>query len=149
MIFQLMDIQRCLISGHTELDAQQAEFIERGNRYLRAYASGMQNAILEPTLTYLSDYSRNHFQVQEVFMKKNNYPALDKHTLHHGEYIKKIAQIFKSLLSWKSTQNHDVYANLSLNMCMIISDWFEFHILNDDVRLNEYIIYEIRGKRRS
>ena len=147
MIFQLMNIQRCIVSGQKNLDAQQVEFVEKGNRYLRAYASGMHSSVLEPTLAYLSDYTKIHFLTQETFMRENGYPTLETHIIHHSNYIKKIAQIFKSLLNYKSVLNEDIYANLSLNMCMAISDWFEFHILNDDNRLNEYILYEIRHKK--
>ncbi|MDR2883913.1 MAG: hemerythrin family protein [Deferribacteraceae bacterium] len=149
MIFQLMDLQQCIASGFAELDAQQVEFAEKGNRYLRAYAAGTHSAMVEPMIIYLSDYTKKHFEVQEEFMRAHGYPGTDKHVAHHCEYIREIAKVFKMMMTFKSTSDMEAFATLSLNVGMIIVDWFDFHIAQADTRLNEFIQYEVRGKRRS
>jgi hemerythrin len=142
-----MEPRRYELSGHAELDKQQLEFIERGNKYLMAYNKQNFAGVLEPTINYLSDYTKQHFITQEAFMQLHAYPGIDKHIAHHNEYIREIAKIFKILLEYKATGNYDTYEKLSVNTAMIFSDWFEFHILQADQRLNEFIKYEIKARK--
>ena len=147
MNFQMMDLMRCIIAEHTELDAQQKEFVEKGNNYLNAYNSGHQIALVEPTITYLSDYTKKHFVTQEAFMELHSYPGKEKHVAHHAEYVREVAKWFKTLLQYKSNNDMTVFDTLCMNICMLISDWFEFHILQADKRLNEFIHYEVNARK--
>lgn len=148
MIFQPMDIQRFTMSGHKELDEQQRGFIEAGNRYLRAYNANNYHAFAEPAVVYLSDYTKRHFVTQEAFMELHNYPGIGKHVAHHNEYVREVAKSFKLLLQFKAQQNPEIMKVLSTNIAMLVSDWFEFHLLQADKRLNEFIKYEVRGVLR-
>ncbi len=147
MTFQLMDLQRCTVSGHAELDAQQKEFVEKGNHYLRAYNANHHSSQVEPTIIFLSDYTKKHFVTQEAFMELHSYPGIEKHIAHHAEYVREVAKAFKTLLQYKSTNDPAVFDTLSMNVCMLISDWFEFHILAADKRLNEFIHYEVNARK--
>lgn len=142
-----MDIQRFTMSGQKELDTQQIEFIERGNRYIHAYNSKNISQALESTIIYLSDYTRKHFATQEAFMQLHNYPGIEKHIAHHNEYVREVAKAFKMLLQYKSSSDEEVWNNLSTNVAMLIVDWFEFHLLQADKRLNEFIKYELKAVR--
>ncbi|MDR2105558.1 MAG: hemerythrin family protein, partial [Deferribacteraceae bacterium] len=86
-----MEPYRYTLSGHDELDKQQLEFIEKGNKYLRAFNNQNFADILEPTINYLSDYTKKHFLTQEAFMELHGYPGIEKHVAHHNEYIREIA----------------------------------------------------------
>ena len=148
MTFELLDIQRCTISRHKELDDQQKQFVEQGNTYLRAYNLRNHSSIVEPTLIYLSDYTKIHFVTQEAFMELHNYPGIDKHVAHHNEYVREVAKGIKSLLQYKSTNDMNIHDSLSMNIAMLITDWFEFHLLAADKRLNEFIRYEVNKEQR-
>ena len=147
MTFQLMDLMRCIVAGHPELDAQQREFVEKGNVYLNAYNAGNHIAHVESTIIFLSDYTKKHFVTQEAFMELHNYPGIEKHVTHHGEYVREVAKGFKTLLQYKSNNDATILDTLSMNICMLISDWFEFHILQADKRLNEFIHYEVNARK--
>jgi hemerythrin-like metal-binding protein len=147
MQFELMEPYRYTLSGHAELDKQQLEFIEMGNKYLKAFNNQNIASVLEPTINYLSDYTKQHFLTQETFMELHAYPAIEKHIAHHNEYIREVAKLFKIMLEFKATKNYDCYERASVNTAMIFVDWFEFHILQADQRLNEFIKYEVKAKR--
>ncbi len=66
------------MSAHKELDTQQMEFIDKGNRYIYAYNTRNFIQILEPTIIYLSDYTKKHFVTQEAYMQLHNYPGIEK-----------------------------------------------------------------------
>jgi hemerythrin len=142
-----MDLMRCIVAGHAELDAQQKEFVEKGNVYICAFNAGNHVSHVESTIIYLSDYTKKHFITQEAFMELHAYPGLEKHAAHHGEYVREVAKGFKTLLLYKSNSDMAVLNNLCTNICMLISDWFEFHILQADKRLNEFIHYEINARK--
>jgi hemerythrin-like metal-binding protein len=141
--FELLDIQRCTLSKHGDLDEQQTQFVEKGNAFLRAYNRRVMLPMVEPTIIFLSDYTKMHFVNQEAFMVLHQYPGVEKHVASHNGYVREVAKCLKALLQYKATDNHFVLETLGMTVAMLISDWFEFHILEADTRLNEFIRFEV------
>ncbi|MDR2869580.1 MAG: hemerythrin family protein [Deferribacteraceae bacterium] len=144
MTFELLDIQRCTFSKHEELDAQQERYVEKGNVFLRAFNKRSFLSVVEPTIIYLTDYTKEHFVTQEAFMALHQYPAIENHVVEHNRQVREVARSLKSLLQYKAKENHFAMEALGMTLTMLITDWFEFHILETDTRLNEFIRFEIR-----
>ena len=95
---------------------------------------GMQNGytknFLEPINDMLHSYTRIHFQIEESFFEKSDYPDTENHLSLHRELVAKLDEIGrKSVLDGDSRQLMD-----------FLKKWWFHHICESDMQYREFIL---------
>jgi hemerythrin len=78
--------------------------------------------LLKPVINMIYEYTRIHFQIEEDFHKKLNFPELKRHHELHNELTQKLNKISK-----KSIWDEDPYEFLEF-----LKKWWIDHICEED-----------------
>ena len=73
-----------------------------------------------------------HFEREEAFMRKNNYPGLQHHAGEHREIIKDLQKLYTA---YQDTSN--VIASRAI--VRILCSWLEEHIMKSDMHYKPYL----------
>jgi hemerythrin len=94
---------------------------------------GMQNRhgedLLMPVYGMIDDYTRIHFNIEENFLEKCNYPKLTEHKKFHRELIDKLNKVGKESLRQRDPQEFFTF----------LKEWWIDHICNKDREFLEYL----------
>jgi hemerythrin-like metal-binding protein len=95
---------------------------------------GMQNKhgkeLLRPISNMVYEYTRIHFEVEEDFQKKYEFPGHARHHDLHSDLSKKLVQI-----SNKSNWDQDPYEFLEF-----LKDWWINHIRHEDRLFIDFLL---------
>ena len=112
--------------GNDEIDLEHQELFNKANMFLSAIGTDhLQESALE-----FFNYTREHFDNEEVLMFDVSYPGREYHSQQHVELIKRLSYISESISS-----NSSVHKSLEL----FIYEWLLVHICKFDSRLSAYI----------
>jgi hemerythrin-like metal-binding protein len=78
------------------------------------------------------DYSIEHFDAEEFFMRSIDYPDYSVHVGHHDEFRSKLEELSEKL---KNIKNVSEFAENTIDW---VDNWFFMHIAKDDMKLAEY-----------
>lgn len=123
--------------GVKEVDQQHQELVVKLNVFLDACVNQQGKEKIEETLTFLKDYTVEHFQSEEVLMKKYNYPEYDVHKKEHDDFIKTVVELEEAIHSKGVT----ILSTLKLNRTLV--DWLLTHISKNDVKIGEFL--QVKG----
>jgi len=94
---------------------------------------GMQNNyirdILAPIVDMMNDYTLIHFQTEENFLEKINYPNLEKHRELHRELSSRSKKLGKDSLLDKNSRNYMDF----------LKQWWIDHIRIEDLAFKNYL----------
>lgn len=107
-----------------EIDDQHRKLIALINKLHDAMKAGQGKVALEGTLQELADYTVYHFQTEEKYMQKFNYPRLPSHKTEHGAFVKKVVDFQKEF-----AENR---LGLTLDLMNFLRDWVNHHIKETD-----------------
>jgi len=95
---------------------------------------GMQNnygkSMLSPIVDTMQDYTRIHFQIEESFLEKIDFPNANKHRELHHELSLQLANAGRN-----SMLDKDPYQFL-----VFLKNWWLNHICNEDLIYRDYIL---------
>ncbi|MFA4876866.1 MAG: bacteriohemerythrin [Methanoregula sp.] len=107
-----------------EIDDQHKKLIGLINNLHDAMKSGQGKQVLEPTLQELASYTVYHFQTEEKYMQKFNYPGYHSHKLKHDAFVKKVADFQKEYQAGR--------LGISLDLMNFLKEWVTTHIKDTD-----------------
>ncbi|MDR0517081.1 MAG: hemerythrin family protein [Fibromonadaceae bacterium] len=94
---------------------------------------GMQNNygknMLSPIIDMMHDYTRIHFQIEEGFLEKIDFPNVKKHHELHRDLSSKLVDIGRNSLLDK-----DPYQFMDF-----LKNWWISHICNEDLIYKDYV----------
>jgi hemerythrin-like metal-binding protein len=93
--------------------------------------SGRLGAPVQMVLEELSDYAKNHFEIEEGLMKKARYPHLLDHQKQHHLFLARIAE-FPQLMQ-AATPDEALFALESLH------NWLITHIVQVDKKYSDHL----------
>ena len=100
---------------------------------------GIQNQyiddMLNPIIDTINDYTKIHFQIEEDFLKRSDFPNLEYHHELHGELIDKLKIIGKK----------SVFSQDSHQFMGFLKKWWIDHICHEDQLYKEYITVKIKN----
>ena len=111
------------------VDEQHRGIVSTINSLCYAIQKKHGNEILKPIIGMVNEYTRFHFEIEEDFLKKCNYPDLEKHRTLHKELIQTLSQKSKD-----SIWNKDPLEFLSF-----LKDWWINHICKEDRIFKDYL----------
>ncbi len=114
-----------------EIDEQHKKLIDIINKlYITVSASVVNENNLGKIFKELVDYADYHFETEEKYFDKFDYPQKEKHKLEHVKYTQKV-------LDWYIQYNNGKIG-ISLEVTDFLVSWWTNHILNVDKGYSEF-----------
>lgn len=110
--------------GVPDLDAQHHRLVDMINQLHDAMAKGQGREALKPLLAGLVQYTVTHFQAEEQYMRKINYPNLPQHKAEHEKLVRRVKELTQS---YESNQ-----ISLTIETMNFLRDWLTNHIRRVD-----------------
>jgi len=118
--------------GVTEIDNQHQKLVKMINELHQAMKKGKGNSYVENIIKQLIDYSIYHFETEEKYFDKFNYPESKSHKEIHKKFINDIS-VFKD-----DFENNKIM--LTLDVLNFLSNWLREHILGVDMDYSDFLI---------
>ena len=115
-----------------EIDNQHKKLIEVINELHDSMIKGKSKDILNGLLNDLTNYTVEHFGLEEYYMDKFNYINSSIHKKEHKDFIKKVAEYHNDLKNGKFL--------LSVQVMNFLKDWLINHIQGSDKKYSEFFI---------
>ena len=116
--------------GKPEMDADHAIILNLIDEYQFTEGSQSDWKHAEFVIVELETYSKHHFFREEEFLKKIGFPNLKQHQQKHAEMLRKLASLKQG---YKNHEN-----NISSEISTFLSDWWEKHILIEDMEYKNF-----------
>jgi hemerythrin len=127
-----------LAVGVDEIDEQHQELFRRAERLILALKAGDRSEV-EPLIRYLSDYVVSHFDCEERWMARAEYPGLPAHQDAHRRFKDDFAELTREY------QRKGPTPLMALTVNNWLAEWLRSHIAVLDVALADWL--RARGVR--
>ena len=121
-----------LATGVEGIDSQHKDIIGKMNAIFEAGKRGKAAEELLPTLKYLENYVKDHFDNEEELQVKSGYPKYQQHKVAHEEFIKKVDKLFEKF----KTDGASLSVIIDVNKTIL--DLFVQHITIVDKEFAKY-----------
>ncbi|HEY9854268.1 MAG TPA: bacteriohemerythrin [Stenomitos sp.] len=119
--------------GFAEIDQQHQELFKAANNLVEAMGSGKGREEVEKVLNFLQDYVVNHFQTEERYMKRYDYPSYTAHKAMHDKFV-------QDFLAWKAKyQAEGASTRLAIALQDWCGGWLVNHISKTDQELGKFL----------
>lgn len=112
-------------TGDVSMDATQKKLFELTNEFL----ASDDLTVLRPVIVSLCKQARALFELEEVLMRRINYPDMAAHTAQHQYLLDRL--ISRSMDVGKGYMNKPAIAAL-------MQDWATHHVPEEDARLTQF-----------
>lgn len=119
-------------TGFTLVDDQHKTLFYAINALNSAMLTGKGADLLEKTLRILGNYTTIHFETEEQYMLKYNYPAYLEHHEKHQMLRKKVAEFSEQRDNTNPTQ-------LTIKLSRFLTNWLIEHIKGDDRKMINFL----------
>jgi len=117
--------------GVDEIDEQHQRLFKMINDLNEAMALGQGKNVLDRILSGLVDYVGRHFQTEEYYMEKANYPELETHREIHTRLTHKVHEYVDRFNTGE--------VGLGVELLNFLQDWLKKHILGTDKKYAPYM----------
>ena len=126
-----------LFVGVDIIDTQHKELFATADALLEAVEKGGGRGEVTRTVAFLEEYVENHFQTEEMYMKRFNYPDYSRHKIEHTTFISDFYDLRQEL------DNNGVTPELTVRLANRIGEWLVHHIGRMDKALGAFL----KGRR--
>jgi hemerythrin-like metal-binding protein len=119
-------------TGITKIDIQHKVIIKVLNELYNVVMINNKEEKLDDIINELVQYTKYHFNEEEILMKRINFPIEEDHIKKHNDFIEKIKEIIERR---KKGDNF-----IAIDIINFLKDWLIDHILVEDKKYAEYII---------
>jgi len=123
--------------GVDAIDAQHKELFATADALLAAVERGEGQGEVTKVIVFLEEYVGNHFQMEEMYMKRYNYLDYPSHKIEHTAFIQDFYDLRQEL------DNDGVTPELTVRLADRIGEWLANHIGQMDKALGTFL----RGRR--
>lgn len=123
--------------GVDEIDEQHRGFFAASHRLYDAIVDRKGKEAVAEVVTFMRAYAEQHFQTEEAFMRKHEYPGLSEHRQAHAAFFQRLEDLEQDLRMIGPTQ---ALADRALD---ITQDWLIDHIADEDM------LYALHVKARA
>lgn len=121
--------------GNTEIDEQHKKWIAIYNNMHEGLTGGGSSNLANlaaNSLEEMHDYAKNHFQFEEEYLKRINYPELVDHRRLHRDFENKIYNYTREIRDGKIL--------LNTSIIKMIRNWLVEHILQEDKKYSDFAL---------
>lgn len=115
-----------LATGNEEIDNQHKEMFKKFDDFQSAYSLGKAQHEIGSIFTFLDDYVKFHFAMEEELQVRHSYPGYKAHKEEHDSFIRKLEKMEKQLAASGVTSPLVIQANMAL------VSWLFGHIKGTD-----------------
>lgn len=119
--------------GVSAVDMQHQELVVKLNEFLDACINQQGKEKIMETLSFLKEYTVEHFHSEEEIMLQCGYPEYEAHKKIHDAFVAQVVNLEKSI----QEQGVTILSTLKLNRTLV--DWLLTHISKTDVKIGEFI----------
>lgn len=110
--------------GIPEIDRQHQQLVKLLNDLLMAMRDGQTQAVIDSIISGLLQYASMHFDTEEAYLERYDYPETDKHKQEHQGFTARIHELNTRLQQKKS--------GVALEAMEFMTDWLNQHIRGSD-----------------
>jgi hemerythrin len=103
-----------LATGNEEIDNQHKELFRRFNNFQSACKQGKGQDEVSNLLTFLGEYVRSHFALEEHLQINHDYPGYLKHKAEHDGFICNFRKLEDQLKTQGPTSTLLIQTNMAL-----------------------------------
>lgn len=107
-----------------EIDKQHQKLIEMINALGDAMTNGKGRSVIGEIIEGLADYAVTHFETEEEYFNKFEYPQSAAHKKEHDDFVKRVLEFKKGFEKGE--------LSLSVEVMMFLRDWLKKHIMDED-----------------
>jgi hemerythrin len=122
-----------LETGIEKIDEQHKELVAAMNDLLNACWKGRGKEEIERILRFLGDYTKNHFGMEEEYMRTRDYPDYSFHRARHAHFLRDLAALRRQF------EKEGASADLVMATRLKIIDWFLLHVKKEDMALGRFL----------
>lgn len=126
--------------GIAVIDNQHKELVDAINKLLEASAAGRAKEEIGSTLNFLSDYVITHFNFEQEYQKRHNYPKYAEHLKLHQFFLQEVQEMKRQFEQEGASLPFIIQFNKR------IVDWFVNHISKADKDYAEYV-HSLKGAK--
>lgn len=116
--------------GNSQVDEDHKTLIEIYNNLVDLIEKNGDREYFSIILSQMTDFVLKHFENEEEYMRKFNYPHFDEHKDKHDDYSYKVAMYNAELLGDNPPDPSEIIS--------YIEKWWKTHILTNDARYEKY-----------
>lgn len=117
--------------GQEDVDRQHASLFDTVNRLHDALRSNHSREVQGEILSFLKAYTLEHFEAEESLMRDQGYPGLAAHKAKHDDLVRQLKDLEERYAAGTMT--------LSIMTLHFLKDWLTNHILEEDLKIGEYL----------
>lgn len=129
----MIEWSESLATGNSEIDGQHKELFSRFGALLKACNQKKGREEVLHLFTFLDEYVRAHFSLEEKLQLQSGYPGYQEHKLHHDRFICDLQQLEQQL------QESGATVMLVIKTNHTMTDWLINHINITDRQLAAYL----------
>ena len=127
-----------LETGNAQIDQEHQSLIQALNELLAACAAGKGRSELGKTLDFLENYTKTHFQHEEMLQVRYRYPDYAAHKQYHAGFVKVVQELSARL----KADGPSIQLVGEINQQL--GGWLVNHIKREDVKVAKHI--QAQGK---
>lgn len=127
----LISWKSSLETGHAKIDEQHRALVEALNNLHTAMKQGKGKDELSRTLSFLKNYTVEHFRMEEELMDRYQYPGVIEHKGIHGSLVSQVTEL--------CIRYEEGRTALTLPVMDFLEGWLIDHIQGEDVRLAQFL----------
>ena len=128
---QTPNLPKSLATGILWQDLQHQQLIETLKQVEIAFNSYSEEEMIPKAMTFLEHYTKDHFGMEEAYMKAYGYPDLENHLALHEHFKDKLDE-------FKNYQNFSVKISPD-SLCEYLVDWITKHIQLEDTKISIFL----------
>lgn len=113
--------------GIDEIDQQHQGFFAASHRLYEAILNREGREGVIEALAFMRSYAETHFDTEEAFMRRHDYPDLAAHARQHAAFVRHLDALEDDLRTFGASQE---LADRALDLTQ---DWLIEHIADEDV----------------
>lgn len=122
-----------LLLGVEKIDAQHRKLVQAVDDLVDACAYGRGDMKISQILHFIFDYTKEHFQDEELLQLQYGYPQLKEHKQMHEAFVKEVALVISDFDKTGPT------FDLTMQISKMLINWLSNHISVEDKKIGEYI----------
>lgn len=131
----LITWEKRLETGNARIDEQHRALIDTFNKLHAAMKQGKGRDEIGPTLTFLKDYTIQHFKDEEGLMLASRYPHAHDHKRVHEDFVRKVDDVVTKFQAGQPV--------MTMQLMDFIEGWLVEHILGEDQRLGQHLAAKV------
>ncbi len=134
-----MEWNESLSVGFRKIDAEHKELFKMIKELVDAINQHTCKYKINDVIKFLEDFVKNHFAMEENYMKELEYPEYRQHKAEHEKFMITFSELKQELQKIKDSGSYAGSYELSVTTDQILVDWLLNHIAKVDRNLAAFL----------